>query len=100
MLWLRTRGEFWMAAMSEEHCCSVTLIVVGDDLEPDVVTSTLGWPPDRSWRRGERKRFTRADGTELIFDSNNDWGGWKLFTTDDERGRPLQDQVGAWLERL
>ena len=89
-----------MAAMREEHCCSVTLIVVGDDLEPEVVTSTLGWPPDQSWRRGERKRFTRPDGTERVFDSVHDWGGWKLFTADDERGRSLQDQVAAWLERL
>lgn len=86
--------------MREEHCCSVTLIVVGDDLEPEVVTSTLGWPPDQSWRRGERKRFTRPDGTERVFDSVHDWGGWKLFTANDERGRSLQDQVAAWLERL
>jgi hypothetical protein len=88
-----------MAAMREEHCCSVTLIVTGDDLEPDVVTSALGWPPDQSWRRGERKRFTRPDGTERVFDSVHDWGGWKLFTAD-ERRRSLQDQVAAWLERL
>lgn len=79
---------------------AVTLIVVGDDLEPEVVTSTLGWPADQSWRRGERKRCTLPDGTELVFDSVHDWGGWKLFATDDERGLSLQDQVAAWLERL
>lgn len=89
-----------MTATSDEHCCSVTLIVVGDDLEPEVVTSTFGWPPDRSWRRGERKRFMRPDGTERVFDSVHDWGGWKLFAADDERGRSLQDQVAAWLKRL
>ncbi len=89
-----------MAAMHEEHCCSVTLIVVGDGLEPEVVTSALGWHPDQSWRRGERKRFKRSDGTERVFDSVYDWGGWKLFAADDERERSLQDQVAAWLERL
>jgi hypothetical protein len=89
-----------MAPMREEHCCSVTLIVVGNDLEPEAVTSALGWHPDQSWRRGERKRFTRADGAERVFDSVHEWGGWKLFTADDERGRSLQDQVAAWLERL
>jgi hypothetical protein len=89
-----------MAAMREAHCCSVTLIVVGDDLEPEAVTSALGWNPDRSWRRGERKRFTRPDGTERVFDSAHDWGGWKLFAADEERERSLQDQVAAWLERL
>jgi len=89
-----------MAAMREEHCCSVTLIVVGGDLEPEVVTSTLGWLPDRSWRRGERKRFTWRDGTERVFDSVHDWGGRKRFAADDERRQSLQDQVAAWLERL
>ena len=86
--------------MREEHCCSVTLIVLGDDLEPEVVTSTLGWSPDQSWRRGEQKRFTRPDGTVRVFDSVHDWGGWKRFTAKDERGRSLQEQVAAWLERL
>jgi hypothetical protein len=74
--------------------------VVGDDLEPDLVTSVLGWLPSESWRRGERKRFMRPDGTERVFDSIHDRGGWKLITTDEERVRSLQDQVAAWLERL
>ena len=89
-----------MATIRDEHCCSVTLLVVGDDLQPEVVTSTLGWPPNQSWRRGERKRFKRPDGTERVFDSVHEWGGWKLFVADDERGRSLQEQVVAWLERL
>jgi len=86
--------------MSEKHCCSVSLIVGGLDLEPDVVTSVLGWHPNRSWRRGEHKRFTRPDGTERVFDSVHNWGGWKLFTTGEERERSLEDQVAAWMERL
>jgi hypothetical protein len=89
-----------MAVITEKHCSSVTLIIVGADLEPEVVTSILGWPPDKSWRRGERKRFTRPDGTERVFDSVHEWGGWKHFTADDERGQSLQGQVAAWLERL
>ena len=86
--------------MREEHCCSVTLIVLGDDLEPEVVTSTLGWSPDQSWRRGEQKRFTRPDGTVRVFDSVHDWGGWKLFMKGDDRECSLQEQVDKWLERL
>jgi hypothetical protein len=31
--------------MREEHLCSVNLIVSGDDLQTEVVTSILGWPP-------------------------------------------------------
>jgi hypothetical protein len=89
-----------MAKMRKEHCCSVTLNVVGVDLEPNVVTSCLGWSPDQSWRRGERKRFMRPDGTERVFDSVHDRGGWKQFTAEDERGQSLEEQFAAWLERL
>jgi hypothetical protein len=60
--------------MRDDHCCSVTLIVVGDDLEPDVVTSVLGWLPNKSWRRGEHKRVMQPDGNERVFDSIHDWG--------------------------
>lgn len=86
--------------MDEYHCCSATLTVVGDDLDPEVVTAALGWSPDKSWRRGEHKRFTRADGTERVFESVHDSGGWKSFESDEERRRPLQDQVATWLDRL
>jgi hypothetical protein len=86
--------------MDEYHCCSATLTVVGDDLDPASVTAALGWTPDQSWRRGEHKRFTRADGTERIFDSVHDSGGWACFGSADERERSLQDQVAAWLDRL
>ena len=89
-----------MTSMPDVYCCSVTLIVLGGDLEPKVVTSALGWPPNKSWRRGEQKRFTRPDGTELVFDSVHERGGWKCFAADDEREQSLQDQVAAWLERL
>jgi len=86
--------------MDEYHCCSATLRVVANDLDPDIVTTALGWPPDQTWRRGERKRFMRADGTERVFDSVHDAGGWARFGLADERASPLQDQVAAWLNRL
>jgi hypothetical protein len=42
----------------------------------------------------------RPDGTERVFDSVHEWGGWKLFSADAERGRSLQEQVAAWMDRL
>jgi hypothetical protein len=87
-------------SVDEYHCCSATLTVVGDDLDPAAVTTALGWSPDKSWRRGEHKRFTRDDGTDRVFDSVHDSGGWKRFGSAEERERSLQDQVAAWLDRL
>jgi hypothetical protein len=86
--------------MCEEHCCSMTLIVTSEDLEPEAVTNALGWPPDQSWRRGERKRLKRPDGTARIFDSVHESGAWKLFQADEARRRSLEDQFAEWLQRL
>lgn len=86
--------------MDEEHCCSVTLIVLGDDLEPDIVTAALGWNADQAWRSGEHNRIEWPDGTVRVFESIAEWGGWKRFTPDDERTLSLQDQIDTWRERL
>jgi hypothetical protein len=89
-----------MAAQIKQHCCSATLTVVGDDLDPEVVTAALGWAADKSWRRGDHKSFTRSDGTERAFDSLYDRGGYKCFAVFDERELSLQQQIAAWIERL
>ena len=89
-----------MPAMSERHCCSITLIVIGDDLEPEKVTSALGWSPNQSWRRGEQKQFIRRDGSIRTFGSIHEWGGWKLFSSDEERKLSLDEQLTAWMARL
>jgi hypothetical protein len=86
--------------MREPHCCSVSLIVVGADLDVDAVTAALGWPPDRSWRRGDRKQVTLPDGRQRIFDSIHDGGGAKYFLAEAQRALPLQEQFDIWLKRF
>lgn len=86
--------------MADLHCCSVTLIVTGKDLDPDVVSAALGMAPDRAWRRGERKGFVRSDGTTRVFDSVHDEGGWKCFMPPSQQPWPIKDQLSSWLERL
>ncbi|MHB1559981.1 MAG: DUF4279 domain-containing protein [Isosphaeraceae bacterium] len=87
--------------VQEKHCCSVTLIVVGEDLDPDIVTEALGLPAHQSWRRGERKSFARRDGSVRYFDSIHEVGGWKHFLPDPYReNRPLHEQFDLWLARL
>ena len=86
--------------MSERHCCSVRLIVTGSDLDPDAVTAALGMEPDRSWRRGERKSFTRRDGSVRQFESIHDEGGWARRIPDRYRDEPLDRQLFLWVARL
>src|SRR5436309_1007561 len=90
-----------MADVQAEHCCSVTLIVVGADLDPDEVTKALGLEAHRSWRRGERQAFVRPDGSIQRFDSVHERGGWKHFLpTRYKENRPLDEQFWLWLARL
>src|SRR5262245_57839954 len=90
----------WALTISEVHHLSLALIITGHDLEPDVATSALGWQPNKSYRRGERKQIIRPDGTARVFDSAHNQGGWKLLSSDDEHDWPLQDQVEHWLKKL
>lgn len=83
-----------------EHCCSVTLIVTGKDLDPKTVTRTLSMAADRSWSRGEQKSCTRPDGKVLHFERVYEWGGWKRFLPEAETDRPLDDQIRYWLSEL
>jgi len=90
-----------MTGEGAEHCCSVTLIVVGEDLDPEEVTRALGMEAHRSWRRGERKAFVRPDGSVQYFDSVHEEGGWKHFLPERyQDNRPLHEQIYLWVARL
>lgn len=82
-----------MADRDGKICCSATLIATGADLDPDRVTELLKLTPDQTWRRGERKSFTRADGTVRQFDSVYADGGWKCFLTNDIADEALEAQM-------
>ena len=83
-----------------EHCCSVTLIVTGEDLDPETVTRTLSMAAHKSWTRGEQKSCTLPDGKVLHFESLYEQGGWKRFLPETETDRPLDDQIRYWLSEL
>ena len=84
----------------KQNACSATLIVLGDDLDPDLVSHSLGLIPDQAWRRGERKSFVKADGTTHYFDSHHERGGWKSFTTEKRLHIGLVKQIEYWCDTL
>lgn len=75
---------------SHDYISSVTLIILGDDLDPHVVSDALGMEPSRCWRRGEEKKL--APGTFY------DWGGWKCFGPDTDA--EVEDKIDYWLVQL
>lgn len=90
-----------MVDMETEHYCSIMLVVVGEDLDPEEVTAALGLEPHQSWRRGERKSFVRPNGSIHTFDSVHEVGGWKhSLPTRYRENRSLHEQLTLWLARL
>jgi hypothetical protein len=80
--------------------CSISLIIVGEDLDPAEVSNQLGLIASQMWRKGEQKQFTRPDGTILLFESIHERGGWKLWQSESERKLPIEVQLSNWLARL
>ena len=83
-----------------EYECSVTLIILGNNLEPDCISEKLSLKPSQSWRKGELKEIERNDGSKLSFDSRNEYGGWKLFTAPEHKDDSLEVQLYCWIQIL
>lgn len=76
------------------------LIILGDDLDPVMVSRAMALEPFQTWRKGERKELTRRDGSKKVFDSRHEWGGWKRLGAPEHRNMPLEAQLRAWCDAL
>lgn len=83
-----------------ECLSSVTLIVLGRDLNPDTVSHELSLTPSKSWSKGEQKQIERSDGSQRVFDSRYEWGGWKLFMDSKLNNDLLEAQLQFWIDLL
>lgn len=76
------------------------LVILDYDLDPDQVSEVLSLVPSQAWRKGEKKKYTRWDGTVVVFDSIHEWGGWKLWLSGELKQIPLDAQLNHWLQIL
>src|SRR4051794_17251594 len=88
-----------MTLEEHDHCCSATLIVVGDTL-PDDILASLEVRPDRTWLKGARKSIQRPDGSTFVLDSINERSGWKFFPPEQLEKAELQKQLSHWLSYI
>jgi hypothetical protein len=86
--------------MDQEYTCSVTLMILGDDLCPGVVSKELSLTPSQSWENGEHQFYIRPDGTKRVFDSYYEWGGWKKFIQEEFKDEYLEEQLQYWCKEL
>src|SRR5689334_5222577 len=79
---------------------SVTLIVLGVDLEPGVVTRALSMFPDQAWRKGEAPKIRTPDDRWIRSSGIAEWGGWKKFIPATLLRRSLEVQLDHWSSAL
>ncbi len=75
---------------AKNYISSVTLVITGENLDPDVVTENLSLAPSQSWRRGEKRIF--QSGRVHVYPH----GGWKLFAQEQDNPLTLELQLQAW----
>jgi hypothetical protein len=76
-----------------EYVGSVSLLITGRDLDPDLVSKTLGIRPSQSWRRGD----TIGSSSSPAKAKN---GGWKKFVAVAKRNAYLESQLSWWASTL
>ena len=72
---------------NQQTVSSVTLMILGEELEPSTVSDLVKLEPSQSWKRGEEKKFAKSTFYE--------WGGWKRFLeeTDDS----VEEKIASWI---
>lgn len=79
---------------------SATLMILGEDLDPDVVTKMLRMFPSRSWRSGEPPDIRTDNQKRLPLNRRSEWGCWKAFRPDHLINGPLENQLQYWANTL
>jgi hypothetical protein len=74
----------------KDYISSVTLLITGEKLDPNVVTEKLSLVASQSWKKGEKRTF--PNGREHVYA----WGGWKRFAKEQESALLLEAQLEAW----
>ena len=74
-----------------EYTSYVTLMILGDDLDPQSVSKALRMRPTRSWMRGESPKES-----EFLYE----WGGWKKSLPNTQLSQSLGRQLAFWVRAL
>lgn len=79
---------------------SVTLMILGESLNPSIATKLLRMRPNQQWRRGDQKFFNRKDGTVQLLNSVHEWSGWKKLSSNGERKKEFEALIEHWCRKL
>lgn len=88
--------------MNDKHIglSSVTLLILGDNLDPNEVTRRLAIFPDQAWRVGDFPEIQTPSGRWIQSTSAALFGGWKKYMPKILEGEMLGIQLLHWSEAL
>ena len=85
------------ARVEPEYRSHVTLMLIGRELDPRLVSNVLGLRATQTWTRGELKRA--PSGKVLSSEPHLD-GGWKKSLPASQVARPFPLQLRFWAVKL
>jgi hypothetical protein len=80
--------------MKKEYDGSVGLIILGENLDPPMISKALGMRPAHWWKRGE---FTLG---KFKTKSKHKYGGWKKYPPASTGKKLIEDQLLYWANKL
>ncbi|MCV2366487.1 DUF4279 domain-containing protein [Roseateles oligotrophus] len=80
-----------MPPENPDYISSVSLMILGESLNPSVVSRILGLEPDKFWSKGDPKQ---------IGESLHEWGGWRQKLPDSLKRKPFEEQLRYWAQEL
>lgn len=80
-----------------EYTSYISLLVLGDELQPRNVSRTLGLRPTQSWSKGDPKQNTGRKASKI---SVHSWGGWKKAAPASQSALPFSSQLRYWVRTL
>lgn len=80
-----------IAEDGREYLSSITLMVVGELLDPGLVSQELEMTPSECWRKGDKKK---------VGESHHEWGGWKKFLPEAVKAKSFELQLQYWVVEL
>lgn len=85
------------AQVEPEYRSHATLMLIGHELDPRMVSSVLGLRPTQTWKRGELKL---APSGKVLSSEPHLHGGWKKSLPASLVARPFPLQLRFWALKL
>lgn len=79
---------------------STTLLITGEQLDPERVSQLLKLQASMLWRQGEPTTFVRKSGAVRLLGGREKTSGWKLLCPGEWKRLSIEKQLENWIDLL